>query len=101
MEPQTQASSTCRPGPKPLQLSTDRSAAFQPLQMLIQKLYAQPKSRAGQEGQSNKELPETSQSSCVRHTPLTENGSVAASSTAQRRRDGRVSEQATRERVQS
>lgn len=71
-------------------VGTNYTVAFQLLQMLTQKL-RMAKSQTGQEDQGNKGLPETSESSSMRHFPLTQNRHVPASSTAQKSRNDRVS----------
>lgn len=63
--------STCRPGPAD-------AAAFQATPNADSETLRMAKSQTGQEGQGNKELPDTSKSSSVRHSPLTQNRHVPA-----------------------
>lgn len=78
--------------------AVDRSAAFQPPQMLTQTLRT-AKSKAGQEGQNNKELLETSQSS---REALSSNGKQEHGCQLNHSEEKkRQSEQTTRERAQS
>lgn len=62
----------------PVGLGPADAAAFQATPNADSETLRMAKSQMGQEGQGNKELPDTSKSSSVRHSPLTQNRNVPA-----------------------